>query len=78
VLIVRTPDGRDATPKYSYNLLGLARYTITGDAQLTPGTHQLRMEFIDDGGGLAKGGTVTLLLDGAKIGEGRLDATVRQ
>ena len=63
-------------PRYCYNLLGLARYTITGDARLTPGTHQLRMEFAYDGGGLGKGGTATLILGGAKIGEGRLDATI--
>ena len=64
-------------PKYCYNLLGLARYTITGDVQLTPGTHQLRMEFSYDGEGPAKAGTVLLILDDAKIGEGRrLDATI--
>jgi arylsulfatase len=34
------------------------------------------MEFAYDGGGLGKGGTVTLRLDGAKLGEGRVDATV--
>jgi arylsulfatase len=34
------------------------------------------MEFDYDGGGLAKGGTVTLYLDGAQVGEGRVDATV--
>jgi arylsulfatase len=34
------------------------------------------MEFAYDGGGLAKGGTVTLYLDGAKVGEGRIPATV--
>jgi hypothetical protein len=67
---------KDALPKYCYNLLGLARYTITGDTPLTPGTHQLRMEFSYDGGGLGKGGTVLLVLDGAKTGEGRLEATV--
>jgi arylsulfatase len=67
---------RDGAPRYCYNLLGLTRYTVTGDAQLTPGTHQLRMEFAYDGGGLAKGGTVTLTLDGTKIGEGRVDATI--
>jgi len=32
-------------------------------------------EFAYDGGGLAKGGTVTLYVDGAKVGEGRVDAT---
>ena len=67
---------KDSTPAYCYNLVGLARPTIRSDEQLTPGTHELRMEFSYDGGGLGKGGTVYLLLDGAKIGEGRLDATV--
>ena len=33
------------------------------------------MQFSYDGGGLGKGGTATLTLDGAKIGEGRVDAT---
>jgi hypothetical protein len=63
-------------PRYCYNLLGLSRYTVPGDTQLTPGTHQLRMEFTYDGGGLGKGGTATLTLDGTKIGEGRVDATI--
>ena len=34
------------------------------------------MEFAYDGGGLGKGGTATLYVDGAKVGEGRVDATV--
>lgn len=33
------------------------------------------MEFAYDGGGLAKGGTVTLYVDGVKCGEGRVDKT---
>jgi arylsulfatase len=70
------PYAKDGAPRYCYNLLGLACYTVTGDAQLTPGTHKLRMELSYDGGGLAKAGTATLTLDGAKIGEGRADATI--
>ena len=34
------------------------------------------MEFTYDGGGLGKGGTVALFVDGEKVGEGRVDATV--
>ena len=59
-----------------YSLFGLTRYTVTSDAELAPGTHLLRMEFGYDGGGLGQGGTVTLDLDGIKVGEGRVDATV--
>jgi arylsulfatase len=33
------------------------------------------MEFAYDGGGLAKGGTVTLYVDGSKVGEGQVAAT---
>ena len=35
------------------------------------------MEFKYDGGGLAKGGTVTLFVDGKKDGEGRVDKPSR-
>ncbi|MDR0344747.1 MAG: arylsulfatase [Nocardiopsaceae bacterium] len=67
---------KDGAPRYCYNLFGLHRHTITGDAPLNPGTHLLRMEFSYDGGGLGKGGTVLLDLDGTKIGDGRVEATI--
>src|SRR4051794_2177699 len=47
-----------------------------GASGIPAGEHQLRMEFAYDGGGLAKGGTVTLYVDGDKTGEGRVGATV--
>ena len=34
------------------------------------------MEFAYDGGGLGKGGEVTLFIDGAASGKGRVDATL--
>ena len=34
------------------------------------------MEFAYDGGGLAKGGTVTLYIDGKAVGNGRLEHTI--
>jgi hypothetical protein len=63
-------------PAYCYNLFGLQRFKVLGETAVSPGEHQLREEFAYDGGGLGKGGTVTLYLDGAKVGEGRVDATV--
>jgi arylsulfatase A-like enzyme len=68
-----TDDGR---PAYCYNLFGLQRFKITGDRSIPAGEHQVRMEFTYDGGGLAKGGTVTLFIDGEKVGQGRVEATV--
>jgi arylsulfatase len=62
--------------KYAYNFLGLKQFAVEGSSPIPAGEHQVRMEFAYDGGGLAKGGTVTLFVDGGKVGEGRVDATV--
>lgn len=66
----------DGRPKYCHNLAGLQRYYVGADTPVPPGTHQVRMEFAYDGGGLAKGGDVTLYVDGAQVGNGHIDATV--
>jgi arylsulfatase len=62
-------------PAYCYNLFGLQRFKVEGDAPIPAGEHQVRMEFAYDGGGLAKGGGVTLYVDGDKVGEGRVEGT---
>jgi hypothetical protein len=66
----------DGKPAYCYNLFGLRRTKVYGQTAIPAGDHQVRVEFAYDGGGLGKGGTATLYLDGAKVGEGRLEATV--
>jgi arylsulfatase A-like enzyme len=66
---------KDGRPSYCYNLLGLRRFKVYGDTEIPVGEHQVRVEFAYDGGGLGKGGTVTLYLDGKQVGEGRVDGT---
>ena len=61
---------------YCYNLFGLQQFKVHGEAPIPAGEHQVRVEFAYDGGGLGKGGTATLYLDGDKVGEGRVEATV--
>jgi arylsulfatase A-like enzyme len=61
--------------RYCYNLLGIQRFYVGADQEVPAGTHQVRMEFDYDGPGLGKGGTATLFLDGAPIGEGAIAAT---
>jgi arylsulfatase len=61
--------------KFCYNLFGLQRFKTEAGAPLPAGKHQVRMEFAYAGGGLAKGGGVTLYVDGQKVGEGQLPAT---
>jgi len=66
----------DGKPKYCHNLAGLMRFYVEGNTVVPPGTHQVRMEFTYDGGGLAKGGTAALFIDGDPVGDGRINATV--
>src|SRR5262249_41749159 len=67
---------KDGRLGYCYNFGGLQRYIISSTQPLTSGEHQVRMEFAYDGGGLAKGGTVTLYIDGHAVGSGRVEATM--
>jgi arylsulfatase A-like enzyme len=67
---------KDGRPAYCYNLFGLQRFKLYGDDPIPSGEHQVRLEFAYDGGGLGKGGTASLYLDGDKVGEVRVDATV--
>ena len=66
---------RDGRLKFSYNVLGLQEFATEAERPLTPGRHQVRVEFAYDGGGLGKGGDVTLLYDGDPVGTGRVGAT---
>jgi arylsulfatase len=61
--------------KYHYNFVGLLHFDVTARSTLPPGTHQVRMEFSYDGGGLGKGAGIALYVDGEKVGEGRVDRT---
>ncbi len=61
--------------KYCYNFLGLQRFYAESTNPLPPGEHQVRMEFTYAGGGLGKGGTVSLYVDGKKVGGGNVGAT---
>jgi arylsulfatase len=62
--------------KYCYNLGGVKRFYVEGDTPLPPGQHQVRMEFKYAGGGLGKGGAVTLYVDGKKVGAGTVPMTL--
>ena len=50
--------------KSCYNFLGLRHFFAEGTGPIPAGTHQVRMEFVYDGGGLGKGGLVSLYTDG--------------
>ncbi len=61
--------------KYCYNLLGIHYFYAESASAIPAGAHQVRMEFAYAGGGLGKGGAVSLYIDGKKVGEGNVGAT---
>jgi arylsulfatase A-like enzyme len=67
---------KDGRLVYCHNFLGLRRFKVGAAEALPPGLHGVRMEFAYDGGGMGKGGTVTLYTDERPVGEGRVEATV--
>ena len=66
---------KDGKAKFVYNVLGIHEFATEATEPIPEGAHQVRMEFAYDGGGLAKGGDVTLFYDGTEAGSGRVEAT---
>lgn len=62
-------------PAFTYNYLGLQSYNIAATQSLKPGKHTIVFDFKYDGGGLGKGGTGTITIDGTKAAEGRIEKT---
>jgi arylsulfatase A-like enzyme len=66
---------KDGKPTYAYNFLGLQTYKIAATEALPAGKAIIRFEFTYDGPGVGKGGTGTILVNGKKVAEGKIDRT---
>ena len=55
---------KDGKPKYAYNWLAREMYTVEGDQPLPAGSVTLAFDFAYDGGGLHKGATGTIAING--------------
>lgn len=66
---------KDGKPTYTYNFLGLQRFTIAAQQALPSGKSTIRFEFAYDGGGIGKGGVGTLFVNGKSVATGRIDRT---
>ena len=66
---------KEGQATFYYNVLGIKSFRADAAEPVPTGTTQVRMEFAYDGGGMGKGGDVTLYYDGKKVGEGRVDQT---
>jgi hypothetical protein len=60
---------------FHYNTVGAYRYTVAGPGRLSPGKHTILIDFKYDGG-LGKGGTATLMVDGKQIAQGKIERTI--
>jgi arylsulfatase len=61
--------------KYCYNLGGVQQFYAEAATPLPAGQHQVRMEFAYAGGGLGRGGKITLFIDGQSVGQGEVPMT---
>ena len=66
---------KDGKPKVCYNWFGTV-YTVEAPEKLSPGNHLVRFHFDYDGGGLGKGGTMTISVNGKSVAKGRIEKTV--
>lgn len=66
---------KDGKPTYTYNFLGLQRFTVASSQPLAAGKATIRYEFTSDGPGMGKGGIGTILVNGQKVAEGRIEHT---
>src|SRR5450432_45841 len=66
---------KDGKPTYCYNFLGLQATKVSAPQALPAGKATVRMNFDYDGGGIGKGGTATILVNGEKVASGRIERT---
>jgi arylsulfatase len=66
---------KDGKPIYTYNFLGLERFTVESDTTIPAGASTIELDFVYDGGGFGKGGMATLTVNGETVAEGRIEKT---
>ncbi|HWW01939.1 MAG TPA: arylsulfatase [Candidatus Acidoferrum sp.] len=66
---------KDGQPTYCYNFLGLHQFKVAAPQALAAGKATVRLNFDYDGGGIGKGGTATILVNGEKVASGRIEHT---
>jgi len=67
---------RDGKPTFVYNFLGADRPTFAAKERLPKGKVTLVVDFKYDGGGMGKGGKITMSANGKTFAEGRLEKTI--
>jgi arylsulfatase len=66
---------KDGTPMFTYNYLGIDRYTATASSKLPEGKSTVKMDFAYKGGKPGSGGTATLYINGKSVGSTEVKQT---
>jgi arylsulfatase len=66
---------KDGKPAYTYNFLGLQRWSVAASQPVPAGKATIRFDFTYDGGGMGKGGLGILFVNDTKVAEGRIERT---
>jgi hypothetical protein len=69
---------QDNKPQFVYALSNQPedKFRIASDQRLTAGNHVVRFGFKYDGGGMGKGATGTLFVDGKEVAQGKIPRTI--
>lgn len=63
-------------PVFHYNYVDVKHYEVAAKEAVAAGKHVIKMDFAYDGGGIGKGGTATLSVDGKEVAKGRVEKTI--
>jgi hypothetical protein len=66
---------KDGKPIYTYNFLGLQRFTVAAAQAVPESKATVRFEFAYDGGGLGRGGLGSIYVNDKKVGQGPIGRT---
>jgi len=66
----------EGQPAYTYNLFGKTRTTLRGDQPLPAGPTELEFRFDYDEGGVGQGADLELRVNGKRVAQGRIEASV--
>lgn len=66
---------KNSRPIFTYNWVGLQRFTVAANQPIAPGKAMIRFDFAYDGGALGAGGTGVIFVNGKKVAQGRIEKT---
>jgi arylsulfatase len=68
----------DGKPRFDYAFTNQDKYhyRVASGEKLSAGKHKIHLDFKYDGGGMGKGATAVLSVDGKEVAKGRIERTI--